>query len=114
MARFVSIQQLTRHDIGICYKDDNRKEPDGGALYCMTRENTGNIPVNIADFNNARLMGIDSIILRIEPQNWTKRIPMSMAIELMAHARQLDGADYKLVSRYSIEGGIEIPDKPHE
>jgi hypothetical protein len=111
MARFVPVAQLSRHDIGVCYKDEDKKEPNGGALFCLTREHTGNIPVNIADFNNARLMGLTWLILRIEPSNWTQRVSMEKAIRLMETARQLDGADYKLISRWSVEGGIEIPDE---
>lgn len=111
MARFVPVTQLNRHDIGICYKDEARKEPDGGALLCLTKEQTGNIPVNLADFNNARLLGLSWLILRIEPSNWIQRVSMETAVKLLASARQPDGADYKLISRWSVEGGMEIPDE---
>jgi hypothetical protein len=109
MARVARVCRMSWHDLGVLYKDD---QPIGGILVCVTdRANTSNVSVNIEDFENARLMGIGHVILRIIPQNWVKIIPMQRAVELMKYARQPEGEPYKLISKFSVEGDMEIPDE---
>jgi len=112
MSIFIPLR-LNVHEVGVCYKDKVKKEFDGTALLCMTRmRNTDRIPINIADFQQAIQFEIDWVILSIVPLNWIKRISMDQAVHLMEHARQFDGADYKLISKSDVEGYTEISDEP--
>jgi hypothetical protein len=108
MARITPVCRIGHHDIGVLYKDDI---PIGGILMCITdRVNTVNVAVNIQDFKNARLIGINWVVFKIIHMNWVKINPMKTAILHMEQAPQQEGKPYKLLSKFTIEGHMEIPD----
>jgi hypothetical protein len=111
MAIFVPVIHLNYHDIGIVYRDADKKVSEGGAIFCMTNKETDNVPVNIENFRIASDMNLDFLILRNPTKNLSERIPMEKARILVESARQPAGADYKLVSFSSVKGYYDIPDQ---
>jgi hypothetical protein len=88
-----------KHDYGIAREAGGVQKT---ALFCLTNKDTGNIPINIHDFNLALDLGTQAVILKIIPKKWSEILTMNQAMKLMEETEQAEGTDYKLISMRSV------------
>ncbi|HEY1249089.1 MAG TPA: hypothetical protein VGE97_08890 [Nitrososphaera sp.] len=104
------VAQFGSHDLGNVLDETGKKI--GIAMRCLSNKEkySDSISVNIDTFQSAVLLGIMGILFVIDtPTVKKKRFRfIQEAVKIMEHARQLDGADFKIVTWRAVEG---IPDQ---